>query len=428
MNQAAQELEVGGARRLKITEIFYSLQGEADTVGFPTVFVRLTGCPLRCQFCDTAYAFHGGEWRSLDEVLARVGEYSPRYVCVTGGEPLAQKNCLPLLTSLCDANYRVSLETSGAMPLADVDARVIRVVDVKTPGSGEERRNRYDDLALLRPEEQIKFVICDRADYEWSLRAGRIAAASPRAARCCSRRARSNCRHGNSPTGSSPIACRCGSSCNFTRCCGAMSRESNPSVRAVVLLSGGLDSATVLAMARAAGLECYALSVAYGQRHAVELDAAAAIARRLGAHEHRVMHVDLANIGGSALTDASLAVPTESSAGIPITYVPARNTIMLSLALAWAEVLKAGEIHIGVNAVDYSGYPDCRPQFVTAFEQLAQLATKVGVEGAALRVHAPLIHMSKAQIVREGVRLGVDYSLTVSCYQADAQGLRLRPL
>jgi 7-carboxy-7-deazaguanine synthase len=168
MNQAAHELEVGGARRLKITEIFYSLQGEADTVGFPTVFVRLTGCPLRCQFCDTAYAFHGGEWRSLDEVLAQVSEYSPRYVCVTGGEPLAQKNCLPLLTSLCDAGYRVSLETSGAMPLADVDPRVVRVVDVKTPGSGEERRNRYDDLALLRPEEQIKFVICDRADYEWS--------------------------------------------------------------------------------------------------------------------------------------------------------------------------------------------------------------------------------------------------------------------
>lgn len=168
MNQAAHELETGGARRLKITEIFYSLQGEADTVGFPTVFVRLTGCPLRCKFCDTTYAFHGGEWRSLEQVLATVGEYAPRYVCVTGGEPLAQKNCLPLLMSLCDANYRVSLETSGAMPLADVDPRVNRVVDVKTPGSGEERRNRYDDLLLLRPEEQIKFVICDRADYEWS--------------------------------------------------------------------------------------------------------------------------------------------------------------------------------------------------------------------------------------------------------------------
>ena len=155
-------------RRLKITEVFYSLQGEADTVGFPTVFVRLTGCPLRCQYCDTTYAFHGGEWMSIDGVLGRVAEFAPRYVCVTGGEPLAQKNCLPLLTRLCDAGYRVSLETSGAMPLAAVDARVIRVVDVKTPGSQEERRNRYDELALLRPDEQIKFVICDRADYEWS--------------------------------------------------------------------------------------------------------------------------------------------------------------------------------------------------------------------------------------------------------------------
>ena len=155
-------------RRLKITEIFYSLQGEADTVGFPTVFVRLTGCPLRCQYCDTAYAFHGGEWMSIEGVLGRVAEFAPRHVCVTGGEPLAQKNCLPLLEQLCDAGYRVSIETSGAMPLAAVDARVVRVVDVKTPGSGEERRNRYDELALLRAEEQVKFVICDRTDYEWS--------------------------------------------------------------------------------------------------------------------------------------------------------------------------------------------------------------------------------------------------------------------
>jgi 7-carboxy-7-deazaguanine synthase len=154
--------------RLKITEIFYSLQGEADSVGFPTVFVRLTGCPLRCQFCDTAYAFHGGEWMELQQVLARVAEWSPRHVCVTGGEPLAQKHCLPLLKGLCDAGYRVSLETSGAMPIEEVDPRVIRVVDVKTPGSGEEKRNRYQDLALLRAEEQIKFVICDREDYDWA--------------------------------------------------------------------------------------------------------------------------------------------------------------------------------------------------------------------------------------------------------------------
>ncbi|MBC8025667.1 MAG: 7-cyano-7-deazaguanine synthase QueC [Steroidobacteraceae bacterium] len=192
--------------------------------------------------------------------------------------------------------------------------------------------------------------------------------------------------------------------------------------RAVVLLSGGVDSATVLALARESGLECYALSVAYGQRHQVELNAASAVARALGAREHRTILVDLANIGGSALTDRTLAVPTEPTSGIPITYVPARNTIMLSVALGWAEVLEAREIHIGVNAVDYSGYPDCRPEFVDAFEKLAILATKAGVEGAPLAIRAPLIQMSKAQIVREGLRLGVDYSLTVSCYQADSFG------
>jgi len=196
----------------------------------------------------------------------------------------------------------------------------------------------------------------------------------------------------------------------------------SPEDRAVVLLSGGLDSATVLALALERGLECYALSVAYGQRHGVELEAAAAVARALGAREHRVMQVDLANIGGSALTDLSIAVPTAASAGIPVTYVPARNTIMLSLAMAWAEVLDAREIHVGVNAIDYSGYPDCRPEFVAAFEHLAALATRAGVEGRKLSIRAPLIHLSKAQIVREGTRLGVDYGLTVSCYQADATG------
>jgi 7-cyano-7-deazaguanine synthase len=194
------------------------------------------------------------------------------------------------------------------------------------------------------------------------------------------------------------------------------------SSRAVVLLSGGLDSATVLALAREAGLECYALSVSYGQRHQAEISAAARVAHALGAREHRIMHVNLGRIGGSALTDHSIDVPQTPGEGIPVTYVPARNTIMLSLALAWAEVLKATEIHIGVNAVDYSGYPDCRPEFVAAFQHLASLATRVGVEGGSLGVKAPLIHLSKAQIVREGQRLGVDYSLTVSCYQADDEG------
>jgi 7-cyano-7-deazaguanine synthase len=193
-------------------------------------------------------------------------------------------------------------------------------------------------------------------------------------------------------------------------------------IRAVVLLSGGLDSATVLAMARAAGVECYALSVSYGQRHQAELNAAARVALALGAREHRIMHVNLGRIGGSALTDLSIDVPTAPGEGIPVTYVPARNTIMLSLALAWAEVSKATEIHIGVNAVDYSGYPDCRPEYVAAFEKLATLATKAGVEGGALAVRAPLQNLSKAQIIREGVRLGVDYAMTVSCYQADSHG------
>lgn len=194
------------------------------------------------------------------------------------------------------------------------------------------------------------------------------------------------------------------------------------STRAVVLLSGGLDSATVLAMARAQGLECYALSVSYGQRHQAELNAAARVARALGAREHRIMHVDLARIGGSALTDRTIEVPTSPSTGIPVTYVPARNTIMLSLALAWAEVAEAAEIHIGVNAVDYSGYPDCRPEYVAAFERMAALATRAGVEGGAVAIRAPLQDLSKAQIIREGVRLGVDYSMTVSCYQADSAG------
>lgn len=196
---------------------------------------------------------------------------------------------------------------------------------------------------------------------------------------------------------------------------------------AVVLVSGGMDSAVVLAMARARGHACHALSVRYGQRHTSELDAAANVAAALGAVSHKVVHVDLRSLGGSALTDDALAVPVAGDGhqlgqGIPSTYVPARNTIMLSVALGWAEVLGGTDLYCGVNAVDYSGYPDCRPEFIAAFERLSNLATKAGVEGATLRVHAPLMAMGKADIVREGLRLGVDFAQTVSCYQADAQG------
>jgi 7-cyano-7-deazaguanine synthase len=194
--------------------------------------------------------------------------------------------------------------------------------------------------------------------------------------------------------------------------------------RAVILVSGGLDSATTLALARNKRFECFALSVDYGQRHRVELTCAARIAGALGARQHKVVNLDLTTFGGSALTDRSIAVPTDHSRdGIPSTYVPARNTIMLSLALAWAEVLDSRDIFIGANAVDYSGYPDCRPEYLRAYETMANLATRSGVEGARLRVHAPLVDLSKAKIIQMGTQLGVDFSQTVSCYQPNDTGL-----
>ncbi len=198
-------------------------------------------------------------------------------------------------------------------------------------------------------------------------------------------------------------------------------KRNDMAARAVILLSGGMDSAVVLAMARAQGHICHALSVLYGQRHAAELTAARQVAEALGVAEHKILQLDLRAIGGSALTD-DIAVPEAASTGIPVTYVPARNTVFLALALGYAEVIGAADLHVGVNAVDYSGYPDCRPAFIEAFERLANVATKAGVEGTRLRVHAPLMEMSKADIVRAGIDLGVDFGLTVSCYQADDQG------
>jgi 7-cyano-7-deazaguanine synthase len=192
--------------------------------------------------------------------------------------------------------------------------------------------------------------------------------------------------------------------------------------KAVILVSGGLDSATLLAVARAQQFECHAISFHYGQRHGAELKAAARVAQTLGAVEHKVVNVDLETIGGSALTDQAIPVPEQPGEGIPITYVPARNTIFLAIALGWAEVLKAYDIFIGVNAVDYSGYPDCRPEYIHAFEQTANLGTKAGVEGGRFKIHTPLIKMSKAEIIKKGQGLGVDYSITVSCSSADPQG------
>ena len=192
--------------------------------------------------------------------------------------------------------------------------------------------------------------------------------------------------------------------------------------KAVILLSGGLDSVTVLAMAKEQGFECYTLSFNYGQRHDVELVAAQKLSKQVGAVEHKVITIDLRSIGGSALTDTNIDVPEQIEEGIPVTYVPARNTVFLSIALGWAEVLSAQAIFVGVNAVDYSGYPDCRPQFIEAFERLANVATKTSIEGQKLSIRAPLINMTKADIIQQGIRLGIDYSQTISCYQADSQG------
>lgn len=192
--------------------------------------------------------------------------------------------------------------------------------------------------------------------------------------------------------------------------------------RAVVLLSGGLDSATVLAIAKAQGYECYTISFDYGQRHRAELNASALLSDQLGAATHKVINIDLTAIGGSALTDTNIDVPHEVQEGIPVTYVPARNTVFMSIALGWAEVLEAEAIFVGVNAVDYSGYPDCRPDYIAAFEKMANLATRSGVEGHPLKIETPLIDLSKQEIIERGVELGVDYGLTVSCYEADQQG------
>ena len=192
--------------------------------------------------------------------------------------------------------------------------------------------------------------------------------------------------------------------------------------KAVILVSGGLDSSTVLAMAKQQGFDCYTLSFDYGQRHRSELFAAAKVSEAMQVEAHKVVSLDLGTIGGSALTDTTIDVPEYETSGIPVTYVPARNTVFLSIALGWAEVLGANDIFVGVNAVDYSGYPDCRPDYINAFEQMANLATKAGVEGNKLTVHAPLIEMTKGQIIQAGIKIGVDYSATVSCYQADEEG------
>jgi 7-cyano-7-deazaguanine synthase len=325
--------------------------------------------------------------------------------------------------------YEVSIETSGALDISAVDPRVSRVLDLKTPGSKESHRNLYENIALLTANDQVKFVICSRDDYDWAVsklieyglerRAGEVLF-SPSHHDLSARDLADWIVADNLPV---RLQMQLHKYFGMTSRGAEMTEQSVVrEKRAVILLSGGLDSATVVAMVRAEGYSCYTMSFDYGQRHRAELDAAARVARDLGVIDHKVIGLNLDGIGGSALTDSSIDVPEAPSEGIPVTYVPARNTVFLSLALGWAEVLDAQDIFIGVNAVDYSGYPDCRPEFVEAFEVMANLATKAGVEGKPFSIKAPLQNLSKAQIVQAGIQLGVDYSLTVSCYQADDQG------
>lgn len=408
---------------LRITEIFHSLQGETTTTGLPTVFVRLTGCPLRCVYCDTAYAFEGGEKMSIQAILDKVAEYQTDFITVTGGEPLAQPQCIELLKQLCDLGYRVSLETSGAMSTEDVDPRVVKIVDLKTPGSGEVSRNLYENINYLQPEDEVKFVICDRKDYDWS----------------CMQIDQLRLRDTGSEILFSPSQGQLSPKAlaewilqdklnvrmqlqTHKMIWGDEPGHQEMTKKAVILVSGGLDSSTVLAIAKRQGYDCYTLSFDYGQRHRSELVAAKKVSDMMSVSEHKVVSLDLATIGGSALTDTNIDVPECETSGIPITYVPARNTVFLSIALGWAEVLGANDIFVGVNAVDYSGYPDCRPVYIDAFERMANLATRAGVEGNKLSIHAPLIEMTKAQIIQTGIDSGVDYSATVSCYQASDDG------
>ena len=390
--------------RLKLTEIFHSLQGEADTVGIPTVFVRLTGCPLRCHYCDTAYAFHGGEWWELDAILERVRALGARYVCVTGGEPLAQKGCLDLLTALADAGYRVSLETSGAMPIDAVDPRVVRVVDVKTPGSGEADRNRYEQLALLRPE---------RADQVRVVRPRGLRVEPAKRSSVCSSRERCSVlfspSHDQLPArqladGSWTIGCQCAQiqlhKYLWGNEPGTLNRARQRRGRAALGRAGFRHGPGAGRAVRDSSATRCRWRTGSGMQS--ELAAAARVARSQARREHRIMRVDLAGIGGSALTDWSIALPESADHAVSRSATFRLATrLLLALALGWAEVLAARDLVIGVNAVDYSGYPDCRPDSSAASRHSQRSPPRPGSRAAPFAVHAPLIAMSKAEIIRE---------------------------
>ena len=408
---------------LTINEIFYSIQGEATRAGEPCVFVRLTACDLRCSWCDTAYAFYEGQKRSIDDVVSEVEGHQCRLVEITGGEPLLQEDVYPLMDTLLDRGYTVMLETGGHRPIARVPSDVIKIMDVKCPGSGESDKNHWENLDALTPHDEVKFVVKDRADYEFAREViarydlpSRVAAVllspvhgvlDPRILSewMLADHLQARLQLQLHKLIWSPET-RGVASMTTCRACSA---ERGPR-----FLHGRCHRAFE-------GFSLYALTIDYGQRHAQELAAARRVAASLGVARHLELTLDLRGIGGSALT-SDVPVPRDrdlAAVDIPSTYVPARNTIFLSIALGWAETLDARDLFIGVNALDYSGYPDCRPEFITAFESLAAVATRAGVEGARFHIHTPLITLSKAEIIRRGLALGLDYGLTHSCYDPD---------
>ena len=431
---------------LIVCEIYNTVQGETTYAGLPCVMVRLAGCNLNCTYCDTPQARSGGRKMTIAEIQAEVERFHPFLVEVTGGEPLLQEATPFLLKALLSSGSKVLLETNGSLSIDPVPSGVIKICDIKCPGSGEADSNRWENVELLTDNDQVKFVLCDRADYDWAkdvMRRYDLARFEILFSPACGTlepqelaswiledrlavRLNTQIHKMLWPEGDEnpPLPPSPKGSDRPQKKITATGTVPIRSKKAVVLLSGGLDSATALALAKRDGFEIYALTFDYGQRHAVEVDSARKIAEAVGVARHRVIEMDLASLAHSALTtDQEVPKDREQIGGdIPPTYVPARNLIFLSCAAAWAETLKCRDIFIGVSCTDYSGYPDCRGEFIESFQACVNIATKAGVEGDSLEIHAPFLHKTKTEIIKAGLDMGVDYSMTHSCYDPGPDG------
>lgn len=455
---------------LKITEIFKSIQGETTYAGMRSVFVRFCGCNLRCSYCDTKYAYFQGKEMTVDEVFDNVVKLNCSLVTITGGEPLLQDEVYPLVDRLLYENCRVLVETNGSLRLDRLPKNAIKIVDFKCPDSGMCDRMDWSNIRDLQEHDEAKFVISSRKDYDWAKEVIRKYGLCEKVmvlmsiawekfgieeiaewilADDLSVRLQPQIHkfiwgeNGDRPhfcvdhceeRDCSPVIA--GSEIPRLSLRGKKSRsnlqletdseisEQDPQsrdrlgTRAVVLLSGGIDSSTTLAIVKESGFELYALTFDYGQRNNIELESARKVAGTIGVKEHKIFNLNLGGVARSALTgDSEIPKGRKIDREVPVTYVPARNTIFLSIALAWAEVLGAQDIFIGANALDYSGYPDCRPEYIEAFQKLA----KVAIASGGVKIHAPLIDMTKVEIIQKGASLGVDYSNTWSCYDPEAE-------